>query len=199
VQAASCECDYNVIVTGNHVFDAAIPPSAEYEVTVTIEDDGGSQASQSTTASIADARLTPGTPRHLEATAGAPFSGAVAGFRDAAGPQATGADFKATIQWGDGSISPGTLKRTGAGAFDVLGSHTYSSAGTRSLTIKVKDEEGASATMHATIEVSAGPRFLPFSGRPRTPASPDFPITLVPVGLLALGGAGSLAVRLRRR
>ena len=197
--AEPCECDYNVVVTGSHVFDAPIPASAKYEVTVTLLDDGGSQASQKTTASIADAELSAGAPKQLMATAYVPFSGVVASFHDAAGAQAAAADFKATIQWGDGSSSLGTVKRSGVGAFDVSGSHTYSSPGSRSLTIKVNDEEGASATMRATMRVAAGPRFLPFAGQPRTPPSPVLPIGLLPFGLLALGGAGSVALRFRRR
>jgi hypothetical protein len=197
--AEPCDCDYNVVVTGSHVFDAPIPASAKYEVTVTLLDDGGSQASQKTTASIADAELSAGAPKQLMATAYVPFSGVVASFHDAAGAQAAAADFKATIQWGDGSSSLGTVKRSGVGAFDVSGSHTYSSPGSRSLTIKVNDEEGASAIMRATIRVGAGPRFLPFAGQPRTPPSPVLPIGLLPFGLLALGGAGSVALRFRRR
>jgi hypothetical protein len=50
----------------------------------------------------------------------------VATFTDPAGPGAAG-DYDATIQWGDGSITLGTVSGPdGGGVFTVRGSHTYS-------------------------------------------------------------------------
>ena len=51
----------------------------------------------------------------------------VATFTDA-NPNATVSDFTATITWGDGSTSAGTVVATGNG-FAVNGAHTYADEG----------------------------------------------------------------------
>jgi hypothetical protein len=114
----------------------------------------------------------------------------VASFTDAAGAQAKVADFTAAINWGDGTSSAGTLTQTAAGAFDVSGTHTYTTAGTKALTIAVTDEEGQTLSLTATATVAAAPIVLPATGQPQ-PTQPGLP--LIPAALLILGVA-SLAV-----
>src|SRR5262249_55319560 len=60
----------------------------------------------------------------LTASAGKTFSGVVATFTDA-NTQATAANFTATINWGDGTTSTGTVTPDPNGGFDVSGTHTY--------------------------------------------------------------------------
>jgi hypothetical protein len=85
----------------------------------------------------------------------------LATFTDA-DPNATAANFTATIAWGDGTTSPGTV--TGSGTFSVLGAHTYTNAGTFSVTVSILDSGGSSATVTDTAtvmgEVTAQPATL---------------------------------------
>jgi hypothetical protein len=62
---------------------------------------------------------------NINATAGAPFSGRVATFTNA-DPFGSATSYTATIAWGDGSTSAGTV--SGTGTLTVTGSHTYASA-----------------------------------------------------------------------
>ncbi len=70
-----------------------------------------------------------GTGDDFTATHGVEFTGSVASFVDGT-LSATASDFTATIYWGDGSTSTGTITGSAGGPFDVSGSHTYSTAGT---------------------------------------------------------------------
>jgi hypothetical protein len=63
-------------------------------------------------------------------------------------------DFAATIDWGDGTTTLGTVSGSGA-SYSVNGSHTYASAGTDTITVSVADDfpgtANASGTSTATI------------------------------------------------
>lgn len=76
---------------------------------------------------------TPIEPASVTATAGRPFSGAVAGFT-AAKAAGGAADYSATIDWGDGQTSPGVVAaKAGSDAdlasFVVTGTHEYATPG----------------------------------------------------------------------
>jgi hypothetical protein len=51
----------------------------------------------------------------------------------------TASDFVATIAWGDGTTSAGTVSG-GAGTFTVDGSHTYAQAGKDTITVEIADD-----------------------------------------------------------
>lgn len=73
-------------------------------------------------------------------THGALFSGSVAGFSDF--ETINGSFFNATIHWGDGSSSKGTVARVLTGSpneFKVRGSHTYPNKGKFTVTINVSE------------------------------------------------------------
>ena len=74
----------------------------------------------------------------IQATHGSPFSGAVASFVDGT-PTATSADFTATIAWGDGGKSSGTIAGPTGGPFTVSGTHTYNGAGSYDFTATLHD------------------------------------------------------------
>jgi large repetitive protein len=192
---SACECFGDIGVSASHVYDAPKVAGTKYTITVTATDDGGSTASVTLTAEISDAALTAGAAKSFVAPGAQASTPVVASFTDAAGSQAAVGDFTATINWGDGSSSAGTLTHTAAGAFDVKGTHTYATAGTKSLTIKVDDEEGQTLSMTATATVPA----LPTTGHPQTPVQPSTP--LVPLlalvfGLaIAVGGSGLIVAR----
>jgi streptogramin lyase len=70
-----------------------------------------------------------GTGLDFTATHAVEFTGNVASFVDGT-PTAPESDFTATIYWGDGTKSAGTITGSPGGPFEVSGSHTYSAAGT---------------------------------------------------------------------
>jgi hypothetical protein len=188
---SSCECS-GFIVTASHVYDAR---STDYVILVTATDDGGSTGTDELSAKISDAKLTAGAAKSFVAPGAQASTPVVASFTDAAAAQAAVGDFNATITWGDGTSSAGTLTQTAAGAFDVKGTHTYATAGTKALTIKVDDDEGQTITMTATATVPA----LPTTGHPQTPVQPSLPmLPLVAMVLgLAIAGGGLVFRRMR--
>jgi PKD repeat protein len=72
------------------------------------------------------------------------FSGQVANLHDG-NPAAPLSDFTATIKWGDGSTSTGTVSG-GGGDYGVSGAHTYASTGYYDVSVHVDDEGGSSAS-----------------------------------------------------
>ena len=93
-----------------------------------------------------------GTGTTLIGTEGTAISGAtVATFTDA-NPNATVGDFTATINWGDGTSTAGTIVAQ-SGGFAVDGTHTYADEGKYKLTTTIKDVGGSttSATSTATV------------------------------------------------
>jgi streptogramin lyase len=70
-----------------------------------------------------------GTGQNFTATHGVSLTVKVASFVDGTS-SATASNFTATINWGDGKTSSGTVTGSTGGPFSVSGSHTYSTAGT---------------------------------------------------------------------
>ena len=132
-----------------------------YAVTVKVADRSAAGFTIATTATVADAGLA-ADPVPVEAAAGVPFAGPVATFRDA-NPGAVAADFTATITWGDGGASAGTVAAdaTTADQFVVTGSHLYSSAGTFPVGVVIADVGGSTATAagSAAVRSAAGASF----------------------------------------
>src|SRR5204863_185892 len=65
-----------------------------------------------------------------------------------AGLAATAVPFSATIAWGDGTTSAGTVSG-GGGSFAVSGSHTYAVAGSFTLTVTLTENAPGSASASA--------------------------------------------------
>jgi hypothetical protein len=196
----SCECDATFKISASHVYDAAIPATAIYHISVTATDDGGSTASADFGATISDGKLTADANKSLSGVAGTASSSVVGSFKDEAAAQAAVADFTATINWGDTTTSAGTLSKTADGAFSVSGTHTYASAGSKSITATVTDEEGSTVTLHATATISAAPAVLPATGQPQ-PTQPTTPFALLALailGLLSLAVGGRILVKMPR-
>jgi hypothetical protein len=81
-----------------------------------------------------------------------PVSGVVAGFADS-DPAGTTSDYTATISWGDGTSSPGSVARLGFG-FTVSGTHTYNEDGDYTISVGVADQGGATATVPSASRVA---------------------------------------------
>jgi Cadherin domain len=141
-------------VTGPHTY----VDEGSYLTTVAINDVGGSTTTATSTATIADADVLSGQGVNVGASVNQALNNIiVAKFTDAyAGSQA--GDFTATINWGDGTISTGTVSG-GNGSFAVSGSHTYTAAGQDSVTVTLAELAPGNAvgTTSSTIQVIGGP------------------------------------------
>ena len=84
------------------------------------------------------------------ATAGVPVSASLASFdsSDAA------ADITATVNWGDGSGSSGTIVPDGGGVFSVTGSHSYALPGSYTASVTVQDFGGSALTTQALFQIA---------------------------------------------
>ena len=96
------------------------------------------------------------------ATAGGSSTVIVASFVDLAPGGAVG-DYSATIDWGDGTTSAGTIAANSQGGFDVSGTHTWG-IGSSNVTVTITDTRPAStglggrtATAYATVTSPAPP------------------------------------------
>jgi hypothetical protein len=135
-----------IAVDGSHAY----ADEGTYTITTTLADDapGSATATANTTATIADAALTP-SPTTSAESSGVPFSDTVATFTDA-NTLADATDFTATIDWGDGTTTAGTVSGP---PFEVTGNHTYASPGSYAVTVPIHDGSQV-VTAHSTINVS---------------------------------------------
>jgi hypothetical protein len=97
-------------------------------------------------------------PVAVHAVEGQAFSGPVATFTDSDASHTADSAAKdtATIHWGDGSSTAGTITSLGGGKYSVSGSHTYAeeSGPTVSVSITDPDDPGGPATASATAAVT---------------------------------------------
>ncbi len=118
--------------------------------------------------SVADAPLTgQAPPAPLQGREGVPFfakaipvSGVVGSFTDA-DPAGTASDYSATIAWGDGTTSVGTISASGSG-FPVTGSHTYKEDRNYPITVHIADVGGSTVAVNSSAHVSEPRNFLAF-------------------------------------
>lgn len=80
----------------------------------------------------------------------------VATFTDTDEDQAD--DYAGTIDWGDGTVTPGVVAAAGNGRFNVLGYHVYETFGFYPVLVSVEQADGsvATATAAATVVGEAG-------------------------------------------
>lgn len=116
---------------------------------------GGGTFNVKGVATIFDAPLTASGSSFAPA-AGTAFTGGVATFTDA---NAAGAasDFTATIAWGDGSTSSGSIAAATGGGFTVAGTHTYAGVATYQTSVMITDRGGAQVDATGTARVGFGP------------------------------------------
>jgi uncharacterized delta-60 repeat protein len=155
-------------VTGAHTYDHEGIAFAG----VTLVDKGGSAAAMDGRVIVADAPLT-ATAASFNAGVNVPLYGLVADFKDA-DPRGTTSILSATIDWGDGVSSPGSIVADGHGGFLVNGGHTYVTVGAYKLKVSISDLGGAVAAPSGAVgiepalrasgrSVNAAPQ-QPFSG-----------------------------------
>ena len=138
-------------VSGVHTY--AEENTAGATVSVVVHRSGATDVTLSDAVQLADAPLS-GKAVSVTATAQATFSGVVATFTDG-NPAAPASDFTATVDWGDGTIGPGTVTSAN-GAFQVTSSHAYATSGAEHIVVTILDVGGSSTTITSTATVSTG-------------------------------------------
>lgn len=81
-----------------------------------------------------------GTGMTVSTTAAALFSGTVASFTGVALNSLS--QYSATIDWGDGQVSNGTIAANSSGGIDVSGSNRYAASGTYTITVNLSPYPG---------------------------------------------------------
>ncbi len=100
--------------------------------------------------------ISPVSIGELATDAGKTVSGVIAVFTPA-DSTTTAADYTATIDWGDGTVTGGALIDGSGGDIDVTGSHTYATAltgATEQASITVTGPNGGVATIFAVTQVA---------------------------------------------
>jgi hypothetical protein len=127
--------------------------AGSFSFTVTATDNDADAGSQSYTLTIDPALSATGVK--VNATAGAPFSGAVVTFTNA-DPFGSAASYTALITWGDGSTSAGVISSTGS-TLTVSGTHTYAAPGSETISVQISHNLGytTTATTSSTATVTS--------------------------------------------
>jgi hypothetical protein len=102
----------------------------------------------------------------ITATAGLTFNGLVATFSDL-DPNGVAGNFTATIDWGDGHISPGVITPNANGGFNISGSNTYAGGGNFPVKVEIADFLGSSLSITNVAAVSGTGQVLNISTRAR--------------------------------
>ncbi len=139
-------------VTGSHIY----ADEGSYTVTTTLSDDapGTNTATTTSMASITEADVLTGTASPVSGPEGTSLSGIqTASFADTSTTNAA-SDFIATINWGDGTTSTGTVTEAVAGTFKVTGSHIYADEGSYTVTTTLSDDAPGTNTATATSMAS---------------------------------------------
>jgi hypothetical protein len=134
-----------------HTFGLA----ATYTVTVQVISLGGSRGSTSQDVQVLDAPIVQVPTAPLTGVAGNPVSGVVVAFTQF--PLTPPSDFTASINWGDGVISPGTVAAGTDGQFTVSGTHTFVTNNTFTINVKISDTAGTMATLPQTAIIADAP------------------------------------------
>src|SRR5205085_2088367 len=126
-----------------------------YAVTTAIADAGGSTATATSTATVWGGRLAGDGGRARCREGASTDTVTVATFTDA-NPNAAPNEFTATIAWGDGTTSAGTIAAQPGGGFIITGAHSYAQEGSYAVTTAIADAGGSTATATSTATVSGG-------------------------------------------
>jgi len=126
------------------------------------------------TVTVAENDQLSGTGKTFSAKPGVSFSGGVASFTDT-DAAASPSDFLATIDWGDGTKTGGSVSG-GNGSFTVSGTHTYAATGQDNVTVTLSDDGAETATATAASTANVTNVVVPPAQAQVTPTSKAFGI-----------------------
>ena len=139
-------------VNGTHTF--ATPGS--YTITITVTQTSKSRVGTGTsTATVTGAPLN-GTPNSFSIEEGQTYTGSVGTFTTI-NHTAPADRFSASIEYGDGNVSTGTIVSKGNGLFEIDGSNTYQRFGNYTFTVTITDSLGGNSVFTGTATVTAAP------------------------------------------
>lgn len=140
-------------VVGTHTFAEETTGAT---VSVAISDTAGISATAASTANVSDPAVAANGGLTLSGTAGTAIGAqTVATFTDPGGVEAT-SDYEATINWGDGNTTVGTISGPDAkGVFTVSGTNTYAEAGTFTPIVTITHDSALSVSVTDTAVVSS--------------------------------------------
>jgi hypothetical protein len=145
-------------VTGSHTYAEESSDTA----TVTIQETAGDMDTATASNAIAVAEGDVLTVNLIQpsptATEGQSFSGRVANFVNSNAAANTPADFTATINWGDGTTTAGTVSNPGGNIYAVDGSHTYADEGSFTATVVISDDAPGTASATASNAIAVAER-----------------------------------------
>jgi hypothetical protein len=142
----------DVIVTGSHTYDK----EGYFPTRITLSDSSGPLGQATGEAIVADTKFSLASAK-IKAFAGVPLTGKVATLNDLPSGDVA-SDFDVKINWGDGTTSAATLLTSFAGKFEVRGSHTWATTGTKSVVITATERGSASGQGH-TIKIGSNKKF----------------------------------------
>jgi hypothetical protein len=155
-------------VSGMHPYNEETNVPIPITIFVTADNGSGGTTTVALTSAVQvlDAPLEP-PAINFQASENHAFTNAtVATFQDT-NPFANVTDFNATIYWGDGSSSSGTVVPGGGnGFFAIQGSHLYAEDGTVPVRVDVFDDGGQSTTATTGVPISDVPVII--TEQPRT-------------------------------
>ena len=132
-------------ITAQSIEDGTLTNSAS--VTATSADPNPANNSAVASTSVAEAAIVVSAP--ITSTARSLSNVTVATFTHASGVEAAGA-FTASINWGDGKTSTGTITQSGS-TYSVMGSHKYHGSGAHTITTTVTEIGNATQLLLAKI------------------------------------------------
>ncbi|HWF35471.1 MAG TPA: hypothetical protein VG295_08855 [Solirubrobacteraceae bacterium] len=151
---------FNVLAPPHTYAEEAGLPSYARTMSVVIKDAGGATITAHPPMTTSDAALHagPAVTNDTLAGSGTPvllwpgnYTGVVANFTDD-DPAGAVPDYGATIHWGDGTSSAGTMLSNGHGGFSVTGTHAYanSAQGSEAVTVNISDAGGSTTVANTT-------------------------------------------------
>jgi hypothetical protein len=143
-------------VSGGHTYTDEGNTGAKVVLTRTAD---GATSTASGAVAVAEGDVLVGHPVSFTTHAHQTFAGTVATFGDATFPTNVPGDFLATIDWGDGTTTSGTVSG-GSGTFTVSGTHAYASQGQDTVTVTLRDDAPGTASATVTSTATVGAAFV---------------------------------------
>jgi hypothetical protein len=141
-------------VSGSHAY----AEEGSYPVTVSLTHEQNAPLTVMSTAAVADPSVAGSGSFTVQAAEGSDTGMVtVATFTDPGGAEALN-DYSATIDWGDGQVTPGFISYdSGSGLFTVQGSNVYAEEGTYAITVTLSHDAAPDVQVMSTAFVADPP------------------------------------------